>query len=184
MIIFEDVQELVGQENVAGKLDHHVHLEAVLAALPAIVAVEAERELREVVAVDGEAVGDVRELVPPLVHAPGAATTRAAQKRVEPTLPLKRAPRLGDHAGPRRRHSRLAEQPAAASSLAMARPGLLLRLRQRQGAALPPAQVRGGFGPQEAQPRPRHGQGAEMLERPMAAPIRIPVLQGEVRCAA
>ena len=126
--------------------------------------------LREVVAADGEAVEDARELVLPPVHAPGAATTCAAQKRVEPIRPLRCAPRRGDHAGPRRHHSRLARPPAAAFSLAVTRPGLLLRLRQRQGAVSRPAQVRGGFGPQEAQPRPRHGQRAEAPERPMAGP--------------
>jgi len=64
----------------------------------------------------------------------GAATTRAAQKRVEPTRPLNCAPRRGGPAGPRRRHSRLAKPPAAAFSLAVTRPGMLLHLRQRQGA--------------------------------------------------
>ena len=126
--------------------------------------------LREVVAADGKAVEDARELVLPPVHAPGAATTCAAQKRVEPIRPLRFAPRRGDHAGPRRHHSQLAKPPAAVFSLAVTRPGLLLRLRQRQGAVSRPAQVRGGFRPQEAQPCPRHSQRAEAPERPMAAP--------------
>ena len=45
----ENARELVAQEDVVGELGHHAHLEA-LAALRAVVVVEAERELREVVA--------------------------------------------------------------------------------------------------------------------------------------